>query len=132
MQILDVVRQSSTLAAAPDSLLGYGLPDFCAANLYLSGNPLQIGDEDELYSVSPNPFSDNLDFSFFSMADQNLEVILYDVEGRQLVNQLVFASANAENHYKLSELTAVSSGIYFLRVKTEEGKYFTVKVVKGQ
>ncbi|MDQ3109588.1 MAG: S8 family serine peptidase [Bacteroidota bacterium] len=132
MQILDVVRQSSTLAAAPDSLLGYGLPDFCAANLYLGGNPLQLGDQDELYSVSPNPFSDNLDFSFFSMADQNLEVILFDVQGRQLVDQLVFASGNAENHYKLGELSAVSPGVYFLRVKTEEGKYFTVKVVKAQ
>jgi hypothetical protein len=66
------------------------------------------------------------------MADQHLSIILFDVQGRQIVDQLVFASGNAENHYKLTELAAVSSGVYFLRVKTEEGKYFTVKVVKGQ
>lgn len=130
MQILDVIEQSSSQFASPDSLLGYGIPDFCAANLYLGGNPLQLGDEDELYSVVPNPFSESLDFSFFSLEDQYLSVILFDVEGRQVVDQLVFASANAENHYKLSELAAVDSGIYFLRVKTESGKYFTVKVVK--
>lgn len=131
MQILQTIQQSASQFASPDSLLGYGIPDFCAANLYLSGNPLQLGDGDELYSITPNPFSDNLDFSFFSMQDQHLSIILFDVQGRQVVDQLVFASGNAENHYKLTELAAVSSGVYFLRVKTEEGKYFTVKVVKG-
>ncbi|CAN5901576.1 S8 family serine peptidase [soil metagenome] len=130
MQIIQTIQQSSSQSSSPDSLLGYGIPDFCAANLYLSGNPLQLGDENELYAVSPNPFSDGLDFAFFSMEDQYLSVILYDVEGRQLVNQLVFASANAENHYQLRELAAVSQGVYFLRVNTEDGKYFSVKVVK--
>ncbi len=131
MQILQVIQQSGSQSSAPDSLMGYGLPDFCAANLYLSGNPMQIGDENELYAVTPNPFSDVLSFSFFSMEDQNLSVILYDVQGKQLVNQLVFASGNAENNYKLEELEGASAGVYFLRVNTEDGKYFTVKVVKG-
>jgi serine protease AprX len=132
MQILDVIRQSSSQYAAPDSLLGYGIPDFCAANLYLSGNPLQLGDEEELYGLSPNPFSEAIHFSFFSLADQDINVLLFDVEGRQIVNQSVFASGNAENHYTLRELEAVSSGIYFLRVTTQDGKCFTMKVVKGE
>lgn len=132
MQIIQTIQQSSSQFAAPDSLLGYGIPDFCAANLYLTGNPHQLGDTDELYAVTPNPFAESLDFSFFSMQDQHLSIILFDVQGRQIVDQLVFASGNAENRYKLTELAAVSSGIYFLRVKTEEGKFFTVKVVKGQ
>jgi serine protease AprX len=132
MQILDVIRQSSSQYAAPDSLLGYGIPDFCAANLYLSGNPLQLGDEEELYGLSPNPFSETINFSFFSLSDQDLKVTLFDVEGRQIVNQLVFAASNAENHYTLRELDGVSSGIYFLRVTTQDGKCFTMKVVKGE
>jgi hypothetical protein len=132
MQILDVIRQSSSQYAAPDSLLGYGIPDFCAADLYLGGNPLQLGDADELYQVSPNPFGDNLDFSFFSLNDQNLSISLYDVEGRRVVNQVMFAVGNSVNHYRLDELAAVESGIYFLQLKTESGKYFTVKVVKGK
>lgn len=132
MQIIQTIQQSSSQSSAPDSLLGYGIPDFCAANLYLSGNPLQLGDANELYAVTPNPFSDDLDFSFFSMNDQYLSVILYDVQGRQMINQLVFASGNAENHYELKELSNVAQGVYFLRVHTEDGKYFSVKVVKGQ
>ena len=132
MQILDVIRQSSSQYASPDSLLGYGIPDFCAANLYLNGNPLQLGNEDELYSVIPNPFGESLDFSFFSLEDQYLSVTLFDIEGRQVVSQQIFASAHSENHYRLGELAAVASGVYFLRVKTESGKYFTVKVVKGK
>jgi hypothetical protein len=131
MQILQTIQQSSSQYAAPDSLLGYGIPDFCAANLYLSGNPLQLGNADQLYSLSPNPFTDNLNFNFFSTVDQNLTVILFDVEGRQVINQLVFAAGNAENKYKITELAGVSSGIYFLRVSTEAGNYFTKKVIKN-
>lgn len=132
MQIIQTIQQSSSQSSTPDSLLGYGIPDFCAANLYLSGNPFQLGGENKLYAVTPNPFSDDLQFSFFSMDDQYLSVILYDVQGRQLVNQLVFASGNSENHYVLQELSTVAQGVYFLRVNTEDGKYFTVKVVKGK
>ncbi|HET6992689.1 MAG TPA: S8 family serine peptidase [Bacteroidia bacterium] len=131
MQVLQTIKQSASQFSSPDSLLGYGIPDFCAANLYLSGNPLQLGNADQLYSLNPNPFTDNLNFSFYSTVDQNLSVILFDVEGRQVVDQLVFAAGNAENKYKLTELSAVAPGVYFLRVNTEAGNYFTAKVVKG-
>ncbi|CAN5217249.1 S8 family serine peptidase [soil metagenome] len=82
MQILQEIQQSSNQYAAPDSLLGYGIPDFCAANLFLSGNPLDLGNADALYGIGPNPFTDNLSFSFFSMKDQQLTITMYDVEGR--------------------------------------------------
>ncbi|MCX6312873.1 MAG: S8 family serine peptidase [Bacteroidetes bacterium] len=132
MQILQIIRQSASQYAAPDSLLGYGIPDFCAANLYLSGNPLQLGSVDQLYGLSPNPFMDNLNFSFYSMKDQKLSVILFDVQGKQVLNQTIFASGNSENHYSLKELSTISSGIYFLRVNTESGNYFSYQLVKGE
>jgi serine protease AprX len=131
MQILQTIKQSASQFGAPDSLLGYGIPDFCAASLYLSGNPLQLGNSDQLYFVSPNPFTDNLNFSFFSLTNQNLRVMLFDVEGRQVVNQMIFAAGNSENNYHLTELSGVSSGIFFLRINTEDGNYFVKKVVKN-
>ncbi len=132
MQILQTIQQSSNQFSAPDSLLGYGIPDFCAANLYLSGNPLNLGSDDELYGVSPNPFTNNLDFIFYSMESQNLNVVLYDIQGGQILEQQIFAVGNAENHFKVGELTNVSAGVYFLRVNTTSGKTFTKMVVKGE
>lgn len=132
MQILDIIKQSASQYASPDSLLGYGIPDFCAANLYLSGNPLNLGNADQLYGLLPNPFYDNLNFSFYSLTNQNINVILFDVQGRQLMNKMVFAIGDAENHFSFSELNSLSTGIYFLRVNTESGNYFVQKVVKGE
>ncbi len=132
MQILQIIKQSASQFASPDSLLGYGLPDFCAANLYLSGNPNQLGSADQLYGLNPNPFADHFSFSFYSLSDQHLNVILYDAQGREIMNQVVSAIGNSDNHYSLMELSSMSSGIYFLRVKTESGAYFNSKMVKGE
>ena len=75
---------------------------------------------------------DNLNFSFYSMKDQKLSVILFDAQGKQVLNQTIFASGNSENHYSLKELSTISSGIYFLRVNTESGNYFSYQLVKGE
>lgn len=131
MQLYQVMEMSASQYAAPDSLLGYGIPDFCAANLYLSGNPMQLGGSDVLFGVSPNPFSEQLQFTFYSVTDQNLVVSLYDARGRKLMEETVFATHDSENHYTLSELTAVSEGVYFLEVQGAEGRYIS-RVVKGQ
>lgn len=113
MQVLQTIQQSSNQYNLPDSLLGYGIPDFCAANLYLSGTASQFGTENQLYGIRPNPFSDNLNFSFYSIIDQHLDVRLFDAQGRELIHQSVFAVAEAVNNYTLIELATVSKGVYF-------------------
>lgn len=130
MQVLQTIQQSSNQYNSPDSLLGYGIPDFCAANLYLSGTASQFGTENQLYGIRPNPFSDNLNFSFYSIIDQHLDVRLFDAQGRELIHQSVFAVAEAVNNYTLIELATVSKGVYFLSVKLDDGIYFSSKVVK--
>jgi serine protease AprX len=129
MQLLQAVEQSASQASNPDSLMGYGIPDFCAANLTLGGTiPAQ---EDALYNIAPVPFGEELNFSFYSTSNQELHITLYDSRGRKLLDQQVFAVANAENHYRLTELGAVTTGVYILQVRSEDGT-FTQKVVKGQ
>lgn len=129
MQLLQAVEQSASQASNPDSLMGYGIPDFCAANLTLGGT--MPATADALYSISPVPFGSELYFSFYSTVDQELQITLYDSRGRKLVDQQLFAVGNSENHYTLTELGAVATGVYILQVRSEDGT-FTRKVVKGQ
>jgi serine protease AprX len=129
MQILQMIQQTASQAAAPDSFLGYGIPDFCAANVSLGGITTQSS-TDFLYGISPNPFNDALHFSFYSQTNQNLSIQLFDAAGREILNQYVFAIGNSENHFTLSDLQDVCPGVYFLQVKGESGTY-NYKVVKG-
>lgn len=129
MQLYQVIEMSASQYSNPDSLLGYGIPDFCAANLYLTGNPNNLGSTDLLYAVSPNPFADQFQFSFFAIEEQSLLVTMYDATGRSILQQTVFASSNAENHYLISELSTLSKGVYFLQVQGKTGVFVT-KLVK--
>lgn len=129
MQLYNVIELSASQYSNPDSLLGYGIPDFCAANLYLNGNPNQLGNNDQLYNISPNPFSGQIAFSFFAMEEQSLQVCLYDAQGRAVTRQTVYAAANAENYYRITELETLTSGMYLLQVQGKNG-VFTYKLVK--
>jgi hypothetical protein len=131
MQLYQVIEMSASQYANPDSLLGYGIPDFCAANLYLSGNSNLTSGEDALMHVGPNPFSQQLQFTFYSKSDQQIRVLLYDAQGGKLVDEYVNATHESENHYTLAELAGVSEGVYFLEVQSEEGRFIS-KVVKGE
>lgn len=128
MQLYSVIEMSASQYANPDSLLGYGIPDFCAANLYLSGNTV-APTADQLSEVSPNPFTDELQFSFYSVGDQDIHIRLYDASGRLLMSQSMFAVHHATNHFHLTETAALSAGMYILDVESASG-HFTKRIVK--
>lgn len=130
-QLLRSIEQSGNQYLAPDANLGYGIPDFCAANLSLSGNPNQLGDADQLFELGPNPFGDAFGFSFYSIHKQNIAIELYDAQGRLLTKKSAELEENSINRFRIGELDALSSGIYFLRVTTASDTILK-KVVKGK
>jgi serine protease AprX len=131
MQVLQSIEQSANQYSNPDTLLGYGIPDFCSANLILSGNPSGAIATDEVYGVYPNPFLQELHFSFVSTIDQELTVRLFDMQGRMLMDQQVDANGNSVNHYTLTELPGVEPGMYILQIKGANGIY-TYPLIKAE
>ena len=129
MQILQMVEQTASQFATPDSLYGYGIPDFCAANIALGGNTI-LPAQDIFYGLIPNPFTDHLYFSFYSINDQDLTVKLFDMEGKEVLNQVISAKGGSENHYTLNELENISPGIYFIKV-TGANETFGANVLKA-
>jgi hypothetical protein len=130
MQIMSQIIQSASQYASPDTYLGYGIPDFCAANLALGGNPYQLGEEDNLFITGPNPFDNELLFSFYSVKNQWLKVQLCDASGRTVLDEEIFSASNASNHYRIDVLPGLARGIYILRIKSETGTYMR-KLVKS-
>lgn len=59
-QIKAAIEQSASQVSSPDSLLGYGIPDFEKADKYLKMNNVSVLKTNGSFSVSPNPFQDVL------------------------------------------------------------------------
>jgi len=129
VQIMQAVRESASQYTHPDSLLGYGIPNFCLAKTIATGltdNKIVTS----LTMVYPDPFTDNITVSFFSSIVQNVNVKMYNTLG-QIVNQKYWQVAGGGNTLiNLSGLQNLSTGIYLVVLTDEKGGVYTSKVVK--
>lgn len=131
-QLYYAIIQSANRYTTPNNNYGYGIPDFCSANLLLSGGNPPVPKnfkEDELVSVYPNPFDENFNFSFYSLSDQVIGIKLTDVEGRVIMSDEVQVYASMINYHKIMQLNSLSRGIYILSI-VSSGKTITKKLVK--
>ena len=128
-QIMAAIKQSATQFANPDSLLGYGIPNFCLARSIATGMQENII-VTNLNNVYPNPFSDNITVSFFSSIVQNVNVKMYNTLG-QIVNEKSWKVAGGGNTLiNLGGLQNLSSGMYVVELTDEKGGVYRSKVVK--
>jgi len=77
--------------------------------------------------VFPNPVSHSLRLKVVESKDQKVNVSLMDASGRTMVQRSFVPQTN--QHQEEFELSQLSSGMYFLRVNTEN-KNATLKLVK--
>lgn len=127
MEILDAIQKSSSQYSFPDSIKGYGIPNFCVAHRILS--PIVIP-EDESFSVYPNPSSSDFQISIYSLRNETASVDLYDISGRRVVSQSCVLTIDTRNNFKIGT-DNLSNGIYILKVVTKSQTYFT-KLVKSK
>jgi len=114
MEIIELIKQSSSQYKQPDTLLGYGIPDFCSAQISDSFNKAE-----DLVSVYPNPFFQTLFVTVFNLDTPNEaeihSVALYDLNGKLIEDKTqVIQNAHAQT-FTFNELEQFPPGIYYLQ-----------------
>jgi hypothetical protein len=123
MQIISAIIQSASQYNNPDSLLGYGIPDFDSAKSTLLSvfNPF-AGYDDFIKSVYPNPFNDLVNIDFYADSNRKYELDVFDITGKKVVS-----SDGVFQPYTLSSIslntTLWSKGVYVIRIITNKGVY---------
>ncbi|OFY83051.1 MAG: hypothetical protein A3F72_18815 [Bacteroidetes bacterium RIFCSPLOWO2_12_FULL_35_15] len=129
MEILNAIQQSASQYFIPDTIKGFGIPDFCAANQLLAGIDENMLNNENLI-VYPNPFSSTFEISFYSDKKQIVEIELLDISGRTLISQTKLLNGSSTNQISISEIKDLSNGIYIVHLKTPERRYFK-KIIKN-
>jgi serine protease AprX len=114
--IMNSVRESSDRFNNPDSLYGYGLPDFVSALKKLE-DQLTFRPEVNI-SAGPNPFFDEISLWFREIPGY-LSVSLMDFNGRLIMRKDF--PAYASRSYILNGFDNMAQGIYYLKVITDAG-----------
>ncbi|MBS4062500.1 MAG: T9SS type A sorting domain-containing protein, partial [Bacteroidetes bacterium] len=77
------------------------------------------------FSVRPNPFSESVIFTFTSLEKQDVELIIFNLQGRRLFSKVVASDRNMSNEIRwdANEQSGLSakSGLYFYQLKTNNG-----------
>ena len=121
MQIINAIKQSASQYAVPDSLLGYGIPDFCVADQILKGN------------VGINSLTNNIITTLCGSTDCVLSVNLYDVSGRMVLSGETKSSQNntTDKIIRSLDLSSLSTGMYVVKISSLNGNVYTKKLVKS-
>ncbi len=127
-EIKTAIEKSANYYSAPNDSLGYGIPDF-----RLAYNMLKYGtlpSEDNLISLYPSPFDENLSMQFFSATDQVLQIDIYNSIGQCIYSHSHEAAGGYYSEYTFNIGSELQDGIYIVRVGTENGEYVkqTMKV----
>ena len=126
-EIRDAIEKSASQYNHPDSLLGYGIPDFEKAFFLLSGIK-----EEEINDVSfllyPNPVADELIIDFFVSHTENLEIGLYNLLGEQ-VFYADLSDKPLVKTFRISGLSGLQAGIYMAKIVIDN-QVFQRKIVK--
>jgi serine protease AprX len=119
MELLDAIEKSASQYATPDSIKGYGIPDFCKASQLLTG----IEDYDaanNLLSVYPNPFHTGFNIVYTSAKEETVIIELCDITGRILKSQKQKVIAGNAVKLNFAYEKELVNGIYFIRLTTSE------------
>ena len=128
MQLLSAIHQSSSQSSNPDSIKGYGIPNFCVANTILTGIEKPELNADKL-NVHPNPFNDNFNITFYSIKKQTVFIELYDISGRVIFKKQEHVNANSSNIFNIPVTKTFSNGMYLLQLTTPDKSFFK-KIIK--
>ena len=114
-EIYRAIQESASQYASPDSLLGYGIPDFTTAMVVLSTKTKLVSH----LKIYPNPFSSDFNVNYYSNSIQKISVDLYDMTGRLVISQQAITGRAGENSYRLMNLENIPSGLYLVKVQGE-------------
>jgi len=111
--ITRAIELSGNQVSNPDSLLGYGIPDFIKAMKIVSVPENSASSSIRVY---PNPFHDFLALNLYSDRENEVTATLCDLYGRQVAGPFHYAVTAGENRVMITGLYSLKSGSYLLQI----------------
>ena len=128
MQIIDFIQRSASQFQSPDTLIGYGIPDFTLANNLLSLSEFNVSTK-SVMNVFPNPWNNNsaLHVLYFSEKTEVITLAVVDILGRTLYSENRSVAGGIYQDITLEP--NVSNGTYLVTIYSSKGIYNS-KIIK--
>ena len=128
--IFKAIEKSSSQYNSPDSLIGYGIPDFLKAYKILE-NYRNVQNFNRMYiSLYPNPVRDKLNIEIYDNKENSILIEIYELQGNLLFSRKYNCNNDINNLITIEEFRNFQSGIYILSIKNSENQLTKFKIFK--
>jgi serine protease AprX len=128
MEIFSAIQESSNKFTNPDTIYGYGIPDFNLADIICKTRYNNIPDDFYSLNIFPNPFKENINIIFYSNSVKTISITFYDATGRIIKAEKYYVN-DSYNEIIIDNLSYLSSGLYFVTIQSENS-VLTHKLIK--
>lgn len=111
-------------------MFGYGIPSLVVAHMLASGNQFVRPDSGNLLMANPNPFTGEIDAVILAETSLSVQLSLVDNSGKMHWSAENYQLKTGYNYILISDLAKLSSGMYFLRVQSDNWSD-TIKLLKN-
>lgn len=130
LEILDLIKSSSHQYLEPDSILGYGIPNFQLAYDELNqGQSVRKFSNDQLLQVYPSVFNEQLNLKFFALDNNEINVEIFSINGDKQFTRSFPVDSNKINNININSLSHFPKGIYIIRLISKSDS-FSRKIIK--
>ncbi|OFY65660.1 MAG: hypothetical protein A3H98_07150 [Bacteroidetes bacterium RIFCSPLOWO2_02_FULL_36_8] len=119
MEIIEILHQSGSQYTSPDSLMGYGIPDFVRAK-QLVDIKIDTFTSNFQIRIYPNPFQNLLTIFAEGKPKEKINVRISDSSGRLVLEKQVILTG--EKQLLRFEIGDFSKGIYMISIEGKKGK----------
>jgi hypothetical protein len=124
-----VIQESASQALSPDSVLGFGIPNFYLAHILLNKDDIDDFQLKDGFTVMPNPFLNDFHVMYNLSSSQAVSMQVYDVSGKLIFEKKNLPEAEGLNLYKVDDVEVLSQGLFVFVLQIGDKKY-SKKVVK--
>jgi serine protease AprX len=129
MQIIQAIKESASQYTHPDSLLGWGIPNFAAAYALLSNVKVPDFENDNSINIFPNPFSDIIYILFHSSDTDRIDIDIFDIAGKKVYIKTDLHRNTGYSYFTIGNVKNLAKGMYFIKISSKD-KVFTKKIMK--
>lgn len=114
-EIMKAIEKSSTQYYNPDSLIGYGIPNFLLADTILKMK--NKTEEKNQAIIEPNPFSTHFTVSIPNYTEEEIVIEIIDIDGKKHITKKDYL--DALNDIYISGLDKLDSGLYIINISSD-------------
>ena len=127
--VIQKVKESCDQYNSPDSLKGYGIPDFAQAYYTVTGKKITYPSSSFIDLVAPNPFKGFISVCYFAADTHFIEIQIFDMMGKEVVYKKQWCETRSYNKIDFQMPSGIAQGMYFLQINTKLEKT-VLKLIK--